>query len=470
MANVREIPVTEDYIPTWGIIEALRELIANGIDEQNENSNTFTWRWSRGTVELVNVGADMTYHALLYGYTSKRGKPGLIGRHGEGFVNSLLALTRGGYTLDITTKEERWVPEWKVSKQYPGVKTLHVNYRKLPKGGSGVGIRVYGVAEQDFLAAERLFLKFHPSKEVIHIPSVGEFLLDEAFKGTTYAHGVRTKGLDTSGLPFGVNLTKDDLEINRDREFADPWSANYALSKMVVQALQSSPEQSSKLMYRLLEEGSTTLASQVYDRLRYLSESEVTKTIDALRAEFERLHGTGAVPVLDLAQQRDVEHLGRRAAYVGKSLYQVLALRLPTVEKLKKEKDEIETRVLGWSELTEIEQTNLLWACEILRDVSLRFSGMKQISVVSFPEGIENLADVNMSSGAIRMDRRLLDKPLATLDTIIHEIAHLAASAEDNDSKHTSQVSLLWATVFDRMTRDTFLRDRYIEAHQKSMR
>src|SRR4051812_6923729 len=99
-------------LPNWGAREGIRELLQNGIDAETEFSAPLSVRYRTDTSTLVieNKGAVIPLKALLTGYSTKRDKPNLRGKYGEGLPQGVLTLIRAGHSVKIRTGSEVWVP------------------------------------------------------------------------------------------------------------------------------------------------------------------------------------------------------------------------------------------------------------------------------------------------------------------------------------------------------------------------
>lgn len=88
--------LTEDYVQHWGLSEAIRELIANNIDEGGtlSYSASTTSNPSDRLSELTFITEkELPLEAFLLGYSVKS-NPNAIGQYGEGLKLAMLVLTR----------------------------------------------------------------------------------------------------------------------------------------------------------------------------------------------------------------------------------------------------------------------------------------------------------------------------------------------------------------------------------------
>ena len=99
--NVKLVyPIKPAYVQDWTPKEALRELIANGIDGETQFGAAFshTYDPKKQLLELRNTKVKLPIDALFFGGSDKADDSALIGRYGEGLK---LVLSQ-----DITEREQ----------------------------------------------------------------------------------------------------------------------------------------------------------------------------------------------------------------------------------------------------------------------------------------------------------------------------------------------------------------------------
>src|SRR5688572_23444582 len=90
-----ELTINPGYVKDWGIWEAVREFVQNGLDSHD---NGFHLSIERGggeskTVRIRNVGTTLDRRTLLLGASDKDGTLER-GKFGEGYKLGLLTLSR----------------------------------------------------------------------------------------------------------------------------------------------------------------------------------------------------------------------------------------------------------------------------------------------------------------------------------------------------------------------------------------
>jgi len=93
--------LTQDYVKHWGLKEAIRELIANNIDEGGSLSYTAKTTLEgeeRLSMLVFKTEKELPIEAFLLGYSVKS-NPDAIGQYGEGLKLAMLVLTREHQTV-----------------------------------------------------------------------------------------------------------------------------------------------------------------------------------------------------------------------------------------------------------------------------------------------------------------------------------------------------------------------------------
>ena len=124
--------LTQDYVSHWGLKEAIRELIANNIDEGGKLTYSMMTTLD-GVDKLSEISfvteKELPIEAFLLGYSVKANENS-IGQYGEGLKLAMLVLTRLHKTILFLAGAYEYrfkfeVPDWF------GVETLHVERHEL---------------------------------------------------------------------------------------------------------------------------------------------------------------------------------------------------------------------------------------------------------------------------------------------------------------------------------------------------
>ncbi|MDD3251792.1 MAG: hypothetical protein PHV18_04435 [Lachnospiraceae bacterium] len=70
-----ELSISADYVPEWGVTEAVREFFQNAIDEQARDSGNkmfFDYDPISQVIRIGNKHSDLDIKTLLFGVTTKK--------------------------------------------------------------------------------------------------------------------------------------------------------------------------------------------------------------------------------------------------------------------------------------------------------------------------------------------------------------------------------------------------------------
>lgn len=67
-----ELSLASDYVPSWTIVDAIRELFQNALDQEVQcPDNKASWSYENGTFKICNKQSMLTAKTLLLGTSSK---------------------------------------------------------------------------------------------------------------------------------------------------------------------------------------------------------------------------------------------------------------------------------------------------------------------------------------------------------------------------------------------------------------
>lgn len=213
-----ELSIARDYVAHWGMGNAVRELIQNGLD----SDSPFVWEIvpdeQVSTLILTSRNASLAASTLLLGTTSKADSKDTIGSFGEGYKIAMLVLTRLGYRMEIRNGELLWSPRFQMNKRF-GVEQLVVDETAIPQHrGQGLEFLVHGLSDVDVSIIRESCLQMQDHVGQIHSTKYGDILLERP--GKLYVGGLficRTE------LAFGYNFKPEFLKLERDRNTVDGW-------------------------------------------------------------------------------------------------------------------------------------------------------------------------------------------------------------------------------------------------------
>lgn len=415
-----QYPITTDYVRDWTVTNALRELIANGIDGEVTTGGRFTARHDtkKEILHLTNAGVTVDAKALYFGGTSKYGDNRLIGQYGEGLKIAMLVCARSGIKLVIKNGEEVWTPA--IEQDKLGHMVLTVNIRKGSATNADFHVEVHGVNKEAWHALQDMFLALRQPVEIDKC-EMGEVLRDPEYVGKIFVKGVycTTRPNYTTGYNFFA------LDIGRDRRIPSGWDMDYQISQ-IWKELATRDAAYGKELYKVLRKDGAEA-----EAFRYMSIPEVSKS---LVEQFKEEFGDEAYPTTSVSEASELGHLGKTGVMLGGSLAAILKKEMPAKAEIQEKlKREVVSRV-QFQDLTPDERKVLERGLELAKAATGRDPG-EITTIVEFREpGLRGLH----KSGEITIARNQLGSVGGFLVTLLHEYSHEFGS--DGEKNHVDAI------------------------------
>lgn len=294
-----ELSISADYVPEWGVVEAVREFFQNAIDEEmRDQSNSMIFSYDSENERLIvgNKHSELDIKSLLLGNTSKNDNPDTIGKHGEGYKIATTVLLRCGKQIVFNNycRREVWRPRLVKSRKYDGmlVPTFFVEtaavWEKIPEHSLLIEISGVTAEEYERIKESNLHLQNYKKLETVY----GEILSDERFTGKVYVGGLYI--CDEGKLDIGVNFKTNFVRLERDRSMVSSFDIQWYASRMIESC--GNKEQIKKSMDQY--SGRYIYCECVPDSLK-----------NEIAEDFINENGAKAVPV---ANQKDLELMKKR--------------------------------------------------------------------------------------------------------------------------------------------------------------
>lgn len=400
-------PITANYITNWNLTHALREIIANAFDAEDQLHARAHVKYDTKNQRLLvrNENTTVDHRAALYfGESTKRGSD-CIGQYGEGLKLAMLVFARLG--MDVVIKNganETWKPS--LEKDKLGVECLTLDITPASRKDGHFDVVINDINEEAWDLIRSWFLRLTPAA-VVQKTSYGELLDDPEFTGKIFVRGVYV--CTRPKYEFGYNFFR--VETGRDRQIPSSFDINFSITMIWDELAKRGDAATHKQLYKGL--ASEAAENEAFD-LR-----QPDGLTFAMVSEFKKEYGENAIPVSSTSEGSDLEHLGVATVPLPQRLVSMLRRTLPSPERVRQDHAEkiVARHALG--ELTKEERANLDYAFRKL-EPDIEFVRSRVI-VTTFGsatiEGLHRGAEVFIA-------RRILCDFGKLMMVLIHEFAH----------------------------------------------
>lgn len=300
MSSKIELSLASDYVPSWTIVDAIRELFQNALDQEVQMpDNKASWSYENGTLRICNKHSVLTTKTLLLGTSSKGSDSNTIGQYGEGYKIATLVLLRNAKQITIYNygAREVWKPRFVKSRRFGAdILTFFIDkeypWKQVPD--NDLTIEVTGLTDEEW------FKQIVPSN--LHLQSdvkieesneFGEALGSPEHAGLVFVNGLFVCKYDP--YTFGYNFKPGNLKLDRDRKLASDFDLRWLASKFWVNNPRA---------IDFIEQGLADV-SYISDMSWYGSSADTSrKAFD----RFRLVHGPRAIPVTEQEEADKVPH------------------------------------------------------------------------------------------------------------------------------------------------------------------
>lgn len=291
-----ELTIAPNYVPGWGIVEAIRELFQNALDQQTQYpDNEMDWSYDEDEQKLIisNKSSVLTADTLLLGATSKAGDVSTIGQFGEGYKIATLVLLRNDKQITFYNygAKEVWKPRFVKSRKFnTNVLTFFIDkvdfWKTVPD--ANLTIEVTGITRDEWenkIVPSNLHLQY--GVDTIETSEYGD-AIDQP--GNVYVNGLFVCRYEP--YKYGYNFKPEYIQLDRDRKMVSDFDLRWCASRIW------SGSKSEKAI-ELIEAGHADVA--------YISSmGKSLELSDAAYQRFRDVYGPEAVPVVTQSELEEV--------------------------------------------------------------------------------------------------------------------------------------------------------------------
>lgn len=212
----------EKILESWEVYHAVREIIANALDEQiiTQTEEISIFKDTNNCWHIVDYGRGLNYHHLTQNENvEKLENDKLIGRFGVGLKDALATLYRHNVKVEISSRHGIITLKNASKIGFEDIVTLHANIVP-PENAHMVGTDfcLKGCEDKDIEKAKSLFLKFSKNK-IVETTTYGDVIDKQNETADIYINGVKVA--EEPNFLFSYNITSLTLKLkkalNRER-------------------------------------------------------------------------------------------------------------------------------------------------------------------------------------------------------------------------------------------------------------
>lgn len=427
----------EKILDHWGVPEAVREVIANALDEQalTQTQEPRIVKRSDGW-HVIDFGRGLRYQHLTQNENpEKLRRPDLVvGKFGVGLKDALATFHRRGIGVTIRSPHSDITLRRAAKSDFSDVKTLHAAVA-APSGSrrKGTDFVLTQLDDRDMAAAKDYFLRFS-GDEVLESTDVGAILRRRPnVPARVYVKGVRVATEDQFLFSYNITATTAQLQraLNRERTNVGRVAYQERVKAILLKA------RSDEVAQQLVEDLTRIPAGTNHDEITWLDVQEQAVRILATRGK-----------TVFVSAQQMFTH-GSTIQEARQDGYRVIVIPDRLLARVPKLKDLDGNAILDLGGFVQVwnasfrydfvEPSKLraaerrAWAIlpELLRiagDHAKRVQEVRISSTMRLDEGQYETEGV-WDPPRIVVKRSVLDSPRHFARVVLHEIAHASSGA-----------------------------------------
>lgn len=230
MSKEYVLTLSRDYCSDWSVVDAIREVIQNGLD----SPETFEYEVGDSYINLTSKNTQLPSSSLILGVSGKRNDSNALGGFGEGFKIACLIFCREGIDVVIRNGNKVWTPELKWNSDY---ETDMLTITETEGRGNDLTFEICNLDKSDIeQAIENCLYMQEDLGNYVTAPCGSRIFYDIPHK--LYVGGLFVT--DTQ-LQFSYDLHPSKIKLNRDRSTIDGWDLQ-GVTARILASVTNEPE------------------------------------------------------------------------------------------------------------------------------------------------------------------------------------------------------------------------------------
>jgi len=423
----------------WGLEHALREIIANALDEQTltKTVDIKIYKDNKGCWHIRDYGRGLQYiHFTQNENEEKLLSPNLIGKFGVGLKDALAVFNRHNVDVKIFSKYAS-ISLQMATKAGFDIETLHAVFNEpIDTAFVGTEFIITGVTQDDIDKAKGMFLRFSGSA-LLERNRYGEVYSRDADSAYVYVNGVQVA--KEENFMFNYNITNITTQIkkalNRERSNVGRTAYSDSVKKILTQCT------SKTILLALVEDLSNIMRGTNKDESSWLDVSAyAAKTLDKQGGVVFVTPQEG----LTFDQQEILIQSGKRVVMIPDTLKEKLGSTVTTFTNILQDYNaSFEYKFVDYAQLSAAEQSvfdTKELAIEFLKRnnwghlVPIRVSETIRVNEYGeLTDGVWDGKQIIIKRSALTAEKFLM--------VLLHEFAHYLSGASDNTRVFENQLS-----------------------------
>ena len=451
----------EKILEDWEVYDAIREIIANALDEQllTNKKDIEIFKDLKRNWHIRDYGRGLKYDHLTQKEDEEKLKnPFVIGKFGIGLKDALATFDRKGINFLIKSKYGDISLGKSQKHDFEDIITLHANIQAASDTNFiGTEFILNNVKDEDVYKAKNIFLKFSGEK-IIESTKFGDVLVKIYQTGRIYINGVKVA--EEENFLFSYNITsltdKIKKELNRERTNV---GRNAYSDRVKSILLNCKSEEVAKLLVESLKEYSS---GKMKDELNWIDVQE--HAVKILNATEKVVFLTSEELIKSTNMVDEAKSAGYRIITIPETLKEKIAgevdMQGSTIRELGqfyKEYEEsfnykfIDPNKLNSNEKIIFSMTNNIFSLiggrpSIIREIKISETLQKEWG------GFEEAVGLWESAyGRIIIKRTLLCSIDKYASSLLHETAHALSGASDVSRSFEKELTRLIGEVIKRI-------------------
>lgn len=284
------LTLSRDYCNDWSVVDALREVIQNGLD----SPETFEYEVGDDCMYLTSKNTQLPASSLILGVSGKREDTNALGGFGEGFKIACLIFCREGIDVVIKNGSKTWTPELKWNSDY---ETDMLTILETSGNGSDLTFEISGLNKSDIeQAIDNCLYMQEDLGDHVTAPCGSRIFYD-------FPHKLYVGGLfvcDTQ-LQFSYDLHPSKITLNRDRKTIDGWDLQ-GVTARILNSVTDEPSFLERVVGVARTGGNDTYHMKYYGTPK--------GSEDIAYAQFKESYGEEAIVATDWSDREDLVKQG----------------------------------------------------------------------------------------------------------------------------------------------------------------